>query len=105
MLLWDSGLLSAALSLPSLSISPAMLALRFSTWQCRRVSFAMNISLAANIFLLVVKIYAFYASKSKAILASAADSLVDIASQLVIAYAEYQASVLIVSSRFQGIKA
>ena len=52
----------------------------------------MNISLAVNIFLLAVKIYAFIASRSKAILASAADSLVDIASQLVIAYAEYKAS-------------
>ncbi len=52
----------------------------------------MNVSLAVNIFLLVVKIYAFWASRSKAILASAADSLVDIASQLVIAYAEYKAS-------------
>ena len=65
----------------------------------------MNISLAANIFLLVVKIYAFYVSKSKAILASAADSLVDIASQLVIAYAEYQASVSVMGSRSQGTKA
>lgn len=52
----------------------------------------MNISLVANVLLLVVKIYAFWFSKSKAILASAADSLVDIASQLVIAYAEYKAS-------------
>ena len=59
---------------------------------CRRVTFWMNISLAVNIFLLAVKIYAFIASRSKAILASAADSLVDIASQLVIAYAEYKAS-------------
>lgn len=50
----------------------------------------MNVSLAVNIFLLIVKIYAFITSKSKAILASAADSLVDIASQLVIAYAEYK---------------
>lgn len=50
----------------------------------------MNVSLAVNIFLLVVKIYAFVVSHSKAILASAADSLVDIASQLVIAYAEYK---------------
>lgn len=50
----------------------------------------MNVSLAINVFLLAVKIYAFVASKSKAILASAADSLVDIASQLVIAYAEYK---------------
>ena len=58
----------------------------------RRVTFWMNVSLAVNIFLLAVKIYAFIASKSKAILASAADSLVDIASQLVIAYAEYKVS-------------
>ena len=56
----------------------------------RRVTFWMNVSLAVNIFLLVVKIYAFITSRSKAILASAADSLVDIASQLVIAYAEYK---------------
>lgn len=55
----------------------------------------MNVSLAVNVFLLAVKIYAFVTSKSKAILASAADSLVDIASQLVIAYAEYKVRISI----------
>lgn len=50
----------------------------------------MNISLVVNVFLLIVKVYAYWVSTSKAILASAADSLVDIASQLVIAYAEYK---------------
>lgn len=50
----------------------------------------MNLSLVVNVFLLIVKVYAYWASTSKAILASAADSLVDIASQLVIAYAEYK---------------
>ena len=44
--------------------------------------------------MLIVKCYAYWSSKSKAILASAADSLVDIASQLVIAYAEYKVSAL-----------
>jgi divalent metal cation (Fe/Co/Zn/Cd) transporter len=62
----------------------------------------MNVSLIVNISLLIVKIYAFWASRSKAILASAADSLVDIASQLVIAYAEYKVylSQLRISQRF-----
>ena len=52
----------------------------------------MNVSLAANVLLLLIKFYAFWRSRSKAILASAADSLVDIASQLVIAYAEHKVS-------------
>lgn len=47
-----------------------------------RVRFAMNISLVANVLLLLAKAYAFYVSMSRAVLASAADSFVDIASQV-----------------------
>ena len=47
-----------------------------------RIQFAMNASLVANVLLLLAKAYAFYWSKSKAVLASAADSFVDIASQV-----------------------
>ncbi|EIE27327.1 cation efflux protein [Coccomyxa subellipsoidea C-169] len=45
-------------------------------------------SLIANVMLLVAKIVAFILSQSKSVLASAADSFVDIASQVVIAVAE-----------------
>jgi hypothetical protein len=47
-----------------------------------RIAFAMNASLVANVLLLVAKIVAFILSSSKAVLASAADSFVDIASQV-----------------------
>ena len=47
-----------------------------------RLQFAMNASLVANVLLLLAKAYAFYWSGSKAVLASAADSFVDIASQV-----------------------
>ena len=46
-----------------------------------RLQFAMNASLVANVVLLIAKAYAFYWSRSKAVLASTADSFVDIASQ------------------------
>ncbi len=48
----------------------------------RRMRFAMVSSLIANIALLAAKIVAYVLSGSKAVLASAADSFVDIASQV-----------------------
>ncbi|CAL8462983.1 g2517 [Coccomyxa elongata] len=53
-----------------------------------RIRFAMISSLIANVLLLVAKVVAFILSQSKSVLASAADSFVDIASQVVIALAE-----------------
>jgi hypothetical protein len=47
----------------------------------RRIRFAMHTSLVANVALLLAKIVAFALSRSKAVLASTADSFVDIASQ------------------------
>ena len=47
----------------------------------RRMRFAMAASLVANVLLLASKIVAYALSHSKAVLASAADSFVDIASQ------------------------
>jgi hypothetical protein len=48
----------------------------------RRMRFAMVSSLVANIVLLVAKVVAYGLSSSKAVLASATDSFVDIASQV-----------------------
>ena len=47
-----------------------------------RIRFAMVSSLIANVLLLAAKIVAFVLSQSKSVLASAADSFVDIASQV-----------------------
>ena len=47
-----------------------------------RIRFAMIASLIANVLLLAAKIVAFVLSQSKSVLASAADSFVDIASQV-----------------------
>lgn len=47
-----------------------------------RIKFAMNASLAANVLLLIAKIAGYFVSRSKAVLASTADSFVDIASQV-----------------------
>ena len=48
-----------------------------------KMDFAFNASLVVNVLLFAVKIYAYVVSQSKSVLASCADSLVDIASQLV----------------------
>ncbi|CAK0784774.1 hypothetical protein CVIRNUC_007978 [Coccomyxa viridis] len=53
-----------------------------------KMNLAMWSSLVANVLLLVAKIVAYVLSHSSSILASAADSFVDIASQVVIAVAE-----------------
>eukprot|EP00891_Asterochloris_glomerata_P000292 jgi/Astpho2/292/fgenesh1_pg.00010_%23_53_t len=55
----------------------------------RQTTAAMNFSWAANILLLAAKIAAFIFSLSFAVLASAADSLVDLASQAVLQVAEW----------------
>lgn len=57
----------------------------------RRISTAVNLSLAGNILLLFAKLFAFYISGSLAVLASLADSFVDIFSQTVIKVADHQA--------------
>lgn len=46
----------------------------------RQLSFAYGLSWVVNILLLVAKLYAYYVSQSKAVLASAADSAVDLVS-------------------------
>ena len=48
----------------------------------RRIRFAMGASMVANVALLLAKIVAYVLSRSKAVLASTADSFVDIASQV-----------------------
>ena len=47
-----------------------------------RMRLAVNSSLAVNMILLIAKAWAYYYSHSKAVLASTADSFVDIASQV-----------------------
>ena len=47
-----------------------------------RMRLAVNSSLAVNVILLIAKAWAYYYSHSKAVLASTADSFVDIASQV-----------------------
>jgi len=47
----------------------------------RQLTFASSLSWAVNILLLVAKLYAYWLSQSKAVLASAADSAVDLVSQ------------------------
>jgi hypothetical protein len=51
-------------------------ALRFE----RKLAFASGLSWVVNILLLVAKLYAYWLSHSKAVLASAADSAVDLVS-------------------------
>lgn len=46
----------------------------------RQLSFAYGLSWVVNILLLAAKLYAYYLSQSKAVLASAADSAVDLVS-------------------------
>lgn len=46
----------------------------------KQLNFAYGISWVVNILLLVAKLYAYYISRSKAVLASAADSAVDLVS-------------------------
>lgn len=47
----------------------------------RQLAFASGLSWAVNILLLVAKFYAYWLSQSKAVLASAADSAVDLVSE------------------------
>ncbi|KAK9861934.1 hypothetical protein WJX84_004692 [Apatococcus fuscideae] len=58
--------------------------------QDAKLTFAMRASWAANLALFVAKIYVFIASGSMAVLASTADSFVDLASQGVISWAEHR---------------
>lgn len=55
----------------------------------RKVQVAIILSLVANVVLLVGKVVIYVMTLSNAIMASLADSIVDILSQLVIAFAEY----------------
>lgn len=57
----------------------------------RRLDAAYAVSWIVNIVLMAAKAYAYYRSSSKAVLASAADSAVDLASQAVIAWADLKA--------------
>lgn len=56
----------------------------------KRAKVAMNLSWGVNFLLLVVKFIAFGLSRSFSVLASAADSFVDIASQAVLAFAQWR---------------
>lgn len=56
-------------------------------WKCTVATWA---SLAVNFFLLAAKLWGFAVSQSYSVLASAADSIVDIASQAVLALADWQ---------------
>lgn len=57
----------------------------------RRLDLASAVSWAVNVLLMAAKAYAYWASLSKAVLASLADSAVDLASQGVIAWADSKA--------------
>lgn len=57
---------------------------------CRKCTVATWASLAVNFFLLAAKLWGFAVSQSYSVLASAADSIVDIASQAVLALADWQ---------------
>lgn len=56
-----------------------------------RVTLAVRLSLVVNLFLFAVKLYAFVVSQSQSVLASLADSAVDIASQLVVFFCDREA--------------
>lgn len=53
-----------------------------------RVTLGVRLSLVVNLFLFAVKLYAFVYSQSQSVLASLADSAVDIASQLVVFFCD-----------------
>ncbi|KAK9824789.1 hypothetical protein WJX74_008956 [Apatococcus lobatus] len=55
-----------------------------------KLTFAMQASWAANLALFVAKVYVYLVSGSMAVLASTADSFVDLASQAVISWAEHR---------------
>ena len=57
---------------------------------CRKCAVATWASLIVNFFLLAAKLWGFAVSASYSVLASAADSVVDIASQAVLALADWQ---------------
>ena len=57
---------------------------------CRKCTVATWASLAVNFLLLAAKLWGFLVSQSYSVLASAADSIVDIASQAVLALADWQ---------------
>jgi hypothetical protein len=71
--------LQVPLLLPA-AVTPEQAALR------GRITFANGLSWVVNILLLVAKVWAYMVSGSKAVLASAADSGVDLLSQVVITY-------------------
>lgn len=56
----------------------------------KSLQWAFNLSWVVNILLFAVKLWAYLASNSKAVLASLADSLVDLVSQAVIAIADHR---------------
>jgi hypothetical protein len=56
----------------------------------RKLNTAFTLSWIVNILLLVSKIWAYLVSDSKAVLASAADSAVDLLSQVVISYTDWR---------------
>ena len=62
-----------------------------NSWvSCRKCAVATWASLIVNFFLLAAKLWGFAVSASYSVLASAADSVVDIASQAVLALADWQ---------------
>ena len=60
------------------------------TTSCRKCTIATWASLVVNFLLLAAKLWGFAVSQSYSVLASAADSVVDIASQAVLALADWQ---------------
>lgn len=55
-----------------------------------RITLAVSLSLAGNVVLFLAKLYAFIFSRSQAVLASLADSAVDIASQAVVFFCDLE---------------
>eukprot|EP01035_Chromulina_nebulosa_P034613 gene34613-46461_t len=63
-----------------------------STEEDTKVLFAVRASWAVNVTLLIMKIFCYYISNSKSILAALADSVVDLVSQVILSVGDYYAN-------------
>ena len=57
-----------------------------------KVVFAVRASWVVNVTLLIMKIFCYYVSNSKSILAALADSVVDLISQIILSTGDYYAN-------------
>lgn len=63
-----------------------------STEEDTKVLFAVRASWVVNVTLLIMKIFCYYISNSKSILAALADSVVDLVSQVILSVGDYYAN-------------